>query len=171
MTFNLNKELIVTDEAVIEANCRFINFLKTLKEQRLLNGKNETGLILYADDQYVNRQAIKMTFEDVGLSKRLVMFQNGQEVLEFLERYQDNHEQSDQNVVYQPISLLLLDINMPVLNGLQTLPLVKKRFADLNETMKVQRPLICYLTQFEESFQQLVTENEKADLFLQKPLP
>lgn len=40
-------------------------------------------------------------------------------------------------MVYQPISLLLLDINMPVLNGLQTLPLVKKRFAELNETMKV----------------------------------
>lgn len=30
MTFNLNRELLVTDEAVIEANCRFLRFLKTL---------------------------------------------------------------------------------------------------------------------------------------------
>ena len=97
MTFNLNRELQISadHEAIVQANSRFLNFLKILQEQRLLNGKNETGLILYADDQYVNRQAIKMTFEDVGLSNRLVMFQNGQEVLEFLERYKDNHEQSD----------------------------------------------------------------------------
>lgn len=93
-----------------------------------------------------------MTFEDVGLTKRLVMFQNGQEVLEFIDRYQESIEMSDQNIVQQPISLLLLDINMPVLNGLQTLPLVKKKFAELNESLRLQRPLICYLTQFESSF-------------------
>ena len=57
MTFGLNRDLLVTTdhEAVVEANWRFLHFLKTLKEQHLLSRRNETGLILYADDQYVNR--------------------------------------------------------------------------------------------------------------------
>ena len=38
MTFGLNRELIVTidQDEIVESNWRFLNFLKILKEQRLL---------------------------------------------------------------------------------------------------------------------------------------
>ena len=34
----------------------------------------------------------------------------------------------------------------------------------------VLRPLICHLTSFKEEFKQLITLEEEADLFLEKPL-
>ena len=48
--------------------------------------RNETGKIIYADDQYVNRQAFKMNLQDLGLSDRLLLFSNGQEVLDYLDK-------------------------------------------------------------------------------------
>ena len=48
----------------------------------LLESKSK-GLIIVADDQYVNLQAMRMAVEDIGISAndRLLMFQNGNEVV------------------------------------------------------------------------------------------
>ena len=32
----------------------------------------------------------------------------------------------------QPVSLLLLDINMPIVNGMEALKLIKQKFVELN---------------------------------------
>lgn len=51
----------------------------------LLEKTNDTGLILYADDQYVNHQAFKLNLQDIGMADRLVMFSNGQEVVDYFD--------------------------------------------------------------------------------------
>ena len=54
------------------------------------------------------------------------MFSNGQEVLEFFDMLLEKCDES-QNKICHPVSLLLLDINMPILNGMDTLRLVKEK--------------------------------------------
>ena len=54
---------------------RCLHFLNKLKLAGLLESKSK-GLIIVADDQYVNLQAMRMAVEDVGISAndRLLMF-------------------------------------------------------------------------------------------------
>ena len=42
----------------------------------------------------------------------------------------------------QPINLLILDVNMPILNGFETLNLVKEMYNRLNAQMKDNDPLV-----------------------------
>ena len=82
----------------------------------------------------------------------------------------------------QPIPLLLLDINMPRLSGLEACKLIKKKYSLINsralkqpevqlaETL-VMRPFICFVTQQEfGTMRQFITEEEQADCYLEKPL-
>ena len=67
---------------------------------------------------------------------------------------------------------------MPVVDGLKATRELKQKFEKLNkvenenETKEkwIIRPLICHLTQYDEGFKSFITEDEKADLFLRKPL-
>ena len=72
---------------------------------------------------------------------------------------------------------------MPVIDGLKTTKLLKEKFLKLNssfsdsldmgsqDNQKLIRPLICHLTQFDDTFKSFIKDEEKADLFLRKPLP
>ena len=84
----------------------------------------------------------------------------------------------------QPVSLLLLDINMPDVNGMEALVQIKEKYRFLNERLKqaaathaereeeILRPFICYLSQHDKSIMgQFIKDNEKADCYLEKPLP
>ena len=69
-----------------------------------------------------------------------------------------------------PIALIILDINMPVIDGLEAAQLVKERFDDLNQRLieknnlltssthsrLVVRPMLVHLTQFDLHFQQFI---------------
>ena len=69
------------------------------------------------------------------------------------------------------MALLLLDINMPILNGFDTLKLVKERFREYDETV-LMRPMICYLSQLDYTgIGTFIKEDELPDCYLEKPLP
>ena len=69
-----------------------------------------------------------------------------------------------------PISLIILDINMPVVDGMQAVHLIKQRFDELNDSLiernnliadtthrrLIVRPMLIHLTQFDTSFQQFI---------------
>ena len=69
-----------------------------------------------------------------------------------------------------PISLIILDINMPVVDGMQAAHLIKQRFDEFNECLiernnliadttnrrLIVRPMLIHLTQFDISFQQFI---------------
>ena len=74
-----------------------------------------------------------MSLQDLNISNtnRLKMFTNGQEVIDFLQNllaYVQNDDQEESQAPRQPVTLVLLDINMPILNGLETMKLIKEMF-------------------------------------------
>ena len=89
----------------------------------------------------------------------------------------------------QPLKLLLLDINMPIKNGFDTLGEVKRlyekhnarlqqsNFSPLinsrltNQRLLIMRPLIVFFSQFDRNqFTQFFTEDEQPEFYLEKPL-
>ena len=61
-----------------------------------------------------------------------------------------NVAQKRSSVVFQPVSLLILDINMPVVNGLQAAAKIKELFENAERDKggnKIIRPLIVFLSQ------------------------
>ena len=96
--------------------------------------KKNNGLVVYADDQYINRVSLSMNLQDIGMADRLVKLSNGQEVIDYFKRMFDELEQNEPTslTTIQPVTLLLLDINMPILTGIQTYVLVKKMYKEFN---------------------------------------
>ncbi len=73
--------------------------------------------ILIADDNGVSRKAARMLLEKLGY--RVEVAENGQEVLDLFQR--ENYD------------LLLLDLSMPVLDGLETAWEIRSRFESLRQ--------------------------------------
>ena len=69
-----------------------MNFLDEMNEFGVLENKESNSLIIYADDQFVNQQQMKMHFKDIGIENRLVMFQNGKEVVDFFDEMLNSME-------------------------------------------------------------------------------
>jgi len=83
-------------------------------------------IILIAEDDDGHAELIKEGLEDAGVCNRTIRFANGEEVWEFLSGTGDDAR--DKQSGY----LLLLDINMPKMDGLEVLKRIKGS-ADLKE--------------------------------------
>ena len=120
------------------------------------------------------------------LSEILTMFNNGQDVVDHFKTELDKidiDKLQNEKLPIQPVSLLLLDINMPLLDGFETLKAVKGLFDQLNERLRkeqqheekadifVLRPTICFFSQFtRDKFIHFFTEDEQPEFYLEKPL-
>ena len=68
-----------------------------------------------------------MQCEILNIEERLRLFQSGQAVLNFFDELLSEIEKIYRNqrtqvgfIIYQPVVLLILDINMPIVNGVET---------------------------------------------------
>ena len=60
---------------------------------------------------------------------KLITFSDGKEVVDYFETLLNGlHVRSHGETTVQPVALLLLDVNMPILNGLETLKQIKGKF-------------------------------------------
>ena len=129
---------------------------------------------------------MKLNCHDIGITDRLVMCSNGQEVVDYFDRLLDDvkESQGDRMTPFQPVALLLLDINMPILGGMEALKIIKSKYQRMNSALDLGdtgrqdgnplllRPVICYLSQYSQgTMMQFLTEEEHADCYLEKPLP
>lgn len=73
-------------------------------------------MILLAEDDEDDKELIKLAFEEVSAGQSLYFASNGQEALDYLIRLQEKDLPC----------LIVLDLNMPVLNGIQTLEALNK---------------------------------------------
>lgn len=77
---------------------------------------NRKPVILYAEDDPDDRELLRETLSNKGLHPEIVETANGREALLYL-----RSTKGKQN----PPVLILLDLNMPVLNGRETLAIIK----------------------------------------------
>lgn len=73
--------------------------------------------ILWADDDMDDLLLMRHVLQDIGHDYNIKEVSNGQEALDYLEDAKRDHSLP---------SLIILDMNMPVLNGKETLSLIKK---------------------------------------------
>jgi CheY-like chemotaxis protein len=88
-------------------------------------------VILYAEDDPDDRELLSETVRDKGIHCELVETANGREALLYLRSTKG---------IKNPPSLILLDLNMPVLNGRETLAIIK------SETDTQSIPVIVFTT-------------------------
>ncbi len=77
-------------------------------------------IVLIAEDDDGHAELIKEGLEDAGVCNKMIRFSNGEEVWQFLSGTGDK-DVRDPNKNY----LLLLDINMPKMDGIEVLKLMK----------------------------------------------
>ena len=79
---------------------------------------------MYADDQYVHRQSLRLTtITELELDNNFTTYTNGKQVLEMIDSIlshleQTTYTQESFEIPIQPVLLCILDINMPILDGL-----------------------------------------------------
>ena len=80
------------------------------------------------------------------------MLSNGQEACEFIERSLDEI-QSDEKSAKQAVTLLLVDINMPIMTGMEAVRIIRQRYESFNQSRREQgkeevaRPAMFYYSQ------------------------
>ena len=90
--------------------------------------KQETSTaILIAEDNPGDRTLLETAFKESGIHNRLFFAEDGQELINYM----------NEEIVYSDVNkssyLILLDLNMPRLNGMETLRIVKgdRRFKQI----------------------------------------
>ena len=111
--------------------------------------------------------------QDLGLSSYLKIFSNGDEAVKFVESFLNSQFLDFEDVV-QPISLLILDINMPEPNGLECSELIKQLYIKRNQETQSDiplRPCIVFMTQTPFTvMNEFMKADEAPDLYLEKPV-
>ena len=160
--FRVQIEINQTIPSHMDQLIEFIHHTQQLKKEQKTLGER---IVVYADDQFINRKLMLVQWKELKRGESLVDFHNGQEIVDYFE-WTLNQISEIRNRVVQPVSLLLLDINMPILNGYDTLKKVKQLFKDFNDKRDpasplVLRPMICYLSSSEqEVMRQFLTKEE-----------
>jgi CheY-like chemotaxis protein len=114
---------------------------------------NLKPFILIADDDQEDRFLMHIAFEEIGRSGDIYLVENGMQVFKYLE---DSMQQDAMP------ALIVLDLNMPILNGMETLSRLKAH------TVYKNIPVIIYTTSVHEVEKAKCLEIGAAD-FIKKP--
>ena len=114
---------------------------------------SQKPFILIADDDQEDRYLLHTAFEEIGGSNDIYLVENGLQVFSYLET---SIEQS-----VMP-SLIVLDLNMPILNGMETLSRLK------SHSIYKNIPVIMFTTSVHEVEKARCLEIGAAD-FIKKP--
>ena len=91
-----------------------------------------------------------LNFSDLEIEEKLNIYQNGADVVKFFQWVIMDPEVDDE---IQPVSLLLLDINMPIMHGLECSEKINQMYKEQNQERLKQNkpplvsPLTCFMTQ------------------------
>lgn len=72
--------------SVLDYNKGLQSFVQFIRQHGLTTKARQIGQVVFADDQLVNREAIRIKMEHLGLNKRVSIFSDGQETVQHIER-------------------------------------------------------------------------------------
>ena len=111
--------------------------------------------ILLIDDDYLDVESVKRALKKLSIAYDLHVAHNGEDGLAFLT--------GDRNVPKIVPDLILLDINMPKMNGIELLRIIKSYYS-------MNRIRIFILTTSAEEYDRLAAENLGIHGYITKPL-
>jgi len=102
--------------------------------------------IIVADDQKINLEAVKLSLESVGIIDNVSYCADGKIALDTaISRFEEALKQYNGSP-QQPISAMLLDIQMPMKSGLQVVSEVDAFCA--RQSGKLVKPVMIYLSSY-----------------------
>jgi len=116
------------------------------------------GTILLIDDDNATNYLHKYYLEEWKICDRVLTAEDGRKALDLL--------QKTPNLLSDPNSLILLDINMPVMNGFEFLQEYEKMSVDI----KADYLFIMLTTELSSEYQQRANHISDIDGFVKKPL-
>ena len=96
--FKINRILPIkafedVENSSMPRNANLLQQLDVLNRNGLLqSGTPCSGLVLYADDHFVNQESMKATFQQIGIQEKLRLFSNGRDVVDFMDKLLDDVE-------------------------------------------------------------------------------
>lgn len=115
--------------------------------------------ILLVEDDIVDVKTVQRAFSETGISNPLYITGNGEEALKFL---RNEGEYSDEEKAPTP-GIILLDLNMPVMGGLEFLKIIK-------EGGKLRRIPVIVLTTSKEDSDMIQSYNLSVAGYIVKPV-
>ncbi len=109
--------------------------------------------ILLIEDDQNDISLIKIAFENAGIDVNLKIITNGEEAINYINKLDKEEKLPD---------LILLDINLPKVNGLEVLQIVK------SDEITSQIPTVIF-TSSDSEFDMNSAYNSGANLYLKKP--
>ena len=96
---------------------------------------------------------ISLEIADLGITNDVILLSNGQEACDYFETSLTEF-QAEGEPTKQPITLLLIDINMPIMTGMEAVEHIKQKYERLNQSRREQgkeevaRPAMFYYSQY-----------------------
>jgi len=141
----------------------FRKFHDELKKLGLLNSPNTQGKIVVID-QDITLKIMEWNFERFGITERVSLFQDGHFALEKIKDVLSDLTITSTDSVIQPISLLIVEINMPIINGLQICASVKALYDEK------QSELEAISTAFTQQLGSSTSQTVKSEVKLVRPM-
>lgn len=117
--------------------------------------KNPAKPILLVEDDQIDTMTVKRALNDLHVTNRVAHVENGEEALAYL-----NDPASERPC------LILLDLNMPVMGGIEFLRVVR----DANADLRIKRIPVVVLTTSEEQQDKVESFNLGVAGYIRKPV-
>ena len=98
---------------------------------------------MYVDSDPSSRELMSRHFEELGIAKRLILLEDGEQVLKYFMMRSRKEELKGDHKMKQIACLLILEINVKGTIGNEVLSQIKSFF---EPTPHLVRPLACYLS-------------------------
>ena len=114
--------------------------------------------VLLVDDDSATNYIHTFIMKDAGFAEHIKIAENGQEALDYLNANKDSE--------YVRPNLIFLDVNMPIMNGLEFL----EHYNQLEKELQSEMMVVMLTTSLNPQDKVTAESNERVSHFLNKPL-